>query len=136
MIRVSAAIVTYNNKILLFLRDNKPNILDPNCWSLIGGHVEDNESFDDGLIRELQEEISITPTSFKFLFNFKGSINEEVNVYHIKLSDKEAQEIKLGDEGQKVEFKTLDEMEKLGLTQNLDELFKSYRNYFEEVIIT
>lgn len=68
------------------------------------------------------------------MFNFKGAINEDVNVYHIKLSGEEAQKIKLVDEGQKVEFNTFEEIEKLSLTKNLDMFFKDYRNYFEESV--
>lgn len=134
MIRVSAAIVTFQGKILLFLRDNNPKIVDPNCWSLIGGLVEDNETYEQGLIREVKEEISITPTNFKLLSKIEGTREEHAYIYHIQLTDDQAQKIKLGDEGQKIEFKTLDETEKLPLTQNLDMLFKGYRKYFKEVV--
>src|SRR5436309_1462601 len=36
----------------------------PNRWSFPGGHVEAGESLDDALIRELREEIGVTPLSF------------------------------------------------------------------------
>ncbi len=36
----------------------------PSCWDTIGGHVEPGEATDQALIRELQEEIGITPTTF------------------------------------------------------------------------
>lgn len=36
----------------------------PSCWDTIGGHVEPGETADQALIRELQEEIGITPTTF------------------------------------------------------------------------
>jgi 8-oxo-dGTP diphosphatase len=38
-----AAIIFENddNKLLLFLRDNKQSIPFPNTWDLIGGHMED-----------------------------------------------------------------------------------------------
>lgn len=36
----------------------------PSCWDTIGGHIEPGEAADAALIRELQEEIGITPTGF------------------------------------------------------------------------
>jgi len=36
----------------------------PRLWSFPGGHVEENETLSDALVRELREEISITPTAF------------------------------------------------------------------------
>jgi mutator protein MutT len=36
----------------------------PSCWDTIGGHVEAGESPAEALVRELQEEIGITPTVF------------------------------------------------------------------------
>ena len=37
----------------------------PSCWDTIGGHLEPGESADQALIRELQEEIGVTPTAFQ-----------------------------------------------------------------------
>ena len=44
-------------QVLLFLRDDKKDIPYPNCWDLLGGKVEHNESPDACIIRELEEEI-------------------------------------------------------------------------------
>lgn len=134
MLRVAAAIVTFDGKILFFLRDNNPDIPDPNCWSLIGGHVEENETYDQGLKRELKEEIGIDISEYKFLFEFKGFQDENVKIYHVPLTQTQAKEIRLGDEGQKVEFMTIDQIDKLPLTQNLRKLFQNYRRYFEEAV--
>lgn len=37
----------------------------PSCWDTIGGHVETGESPDAALVRELQEELGVTPTVFE-----------------------------------------------------------------------
>ena len=35
----------------------------PNCWDFIGGKIEDGETAEKALTRELGEEIAITPTN-------------------------------------------------------------------------
>lgn len=53
-----AAIILENDKreILLSLRDNKPGIPFPNYWDLIGGHVEEGETPEEALVREVKTE--------------------------------------------------------------------------------
>ena len=65
MITISTAIlVNPNREILVNLRDNDPEIIFPNQWSLIGGHVEPGEKPEDGLIREVKEEIGFVLTKY------------------------------------------------------------------------
>src|SRR5262249_35918442 len=39
----------------------------PELWSFPGGQLEPNENLTDGVLREIREEIGISPTSFSFL---------------------------------------------------------------------
>src|SRR5512133_198794 len=39
----------------------------PGVWDVFGGHVEPGEQHDQTLIRELQEELGITPTEWRYL---------------------------------------------------------------------
>jgi 8-oxo-dGTP diphosphatase len=73
MKRKGASIIFVNNKneILLLLRDNIPNIPYPNMWDLPGGHVEDNESPEESIIREMGEELDISLGEFDLF-----SVNE------------------------------------------------------------
>jgi 8-oxo-dGTP pyrophosphatase MutT (NUDIX family) len=57
--------VTYA-KVLLGLRAPSKKVW-PEHWDTIGGHVEDRESLDDALIREVQEETGVTPTEFRLI---------------------------------------------------------------------
>jgi 8-oxo-dGTP diphosphatase len=63
-----AAIILENDKgeILLYLRDNKPDIPFPNHWDLIGGHVEEGETPEEALLREVKEELGIDLTDYTF----------------------------------------------------------------------
>lgn len=63
-----AAIILENDKgeILLYLRDNKPDIPFPNHWDLIGGHVEEGETPEEALVREVKEELDIDLTDYTF----------------------------------------------------------------------
>lgn len=47
--------------ILLQLRDDRPDVAAPNCWSTIGGHVEPGETPEQAAIREMEEEIGRRP---------------------------------------------------------------------------
>lgn len=98
----SGALVVYKGKILLIRRDNKPTIPNPNMWSIPGGQVEKGESFDEALVREIKEEIGITPKNYQLLGFFE---TEKQNaIYLLELTNEEIQEIKLGDEGQELKW--------------------------------
>ena len=56
----SIIFVNSSNEILLFLRDNRPDIPYPNRWDLLGGAVEPGETASEGIIREIKEEIDYT----------------------------------------------------------------------------
>ncbi|MGA2408484.1 MAG: NUDIX domain-containing protein [Bacteroidales bacterium] len=63
-----AAIILENDKgeFLLALRDNKPGIPFPNHWDLIGGHVEEGETPEEALVREVKEELDIELKEYAF----------------------------------------------------------------------
>jgi 8-oxo-dGTP diphosphatase len=59
----------------------------PDRWSFPGGHVETGEALDDALMRELQEEIGLTPLVFRKIGGITEpdpSINSDV-LYHSTL---------------------------------------------------
>ncbi len=63
-----AAIILENDagEFLLYLRDNKPGIPFPGYWDLIGGHVEEGETPEEALVREVKEELDIELKEYTF----------------------------------------------------------------------
>lgn len=127
----SFGITTYNNKFLLLLRDNNPAISDPNCWSLVGGNSEGDETPEETLLREFEEETSVKPTNYSFLMQEPMS---EIYIYFVQLSDEEASQIKLGNEGQELKFFTLEEIENIKLTKKVEMGFKENKKLLSELL--
>ena len=78
-----AAIILENDfgKFLLALRDNNPMISFPNCWDLIGGHIEEGETPEQALIREYKEELGLTLKEHKFFKKYvclNGDVYENI----------------------------------------------------------
>jgi len=78
-----AAIILENarGEFLLALRDNKPGIPFPNHWDLIGGHVEEGETPEEALVREIKEELDIEIKDYKFYKKYEcltGDVYENI----------------------------------------------------------
>jgi 8-oxo-dGTP pyrophosphatase MutT (NUDIX family) len=73
-------------RVLLGLRSQE-KVFYPGAWDVIGGHVEPQESIPAALVRELTEEIQVTPIDFvqlATLSEIQPAINGEAT-YHIFL---------------------------------------------------
>ena len=84
-----AMIESREGKFVFQLRDNSPNIPNPNKWSLFGGGIKVSESPEEALIRELREELSvhITKNDIKEKFKIPG-LNNTFYIYRIRLDNK------------------------------------------------
>jgi 8-oxo-dGTP diphosphatase len=63
---VVAALIVQSQRILLGQRSSTRTFY-PGVWDVFGGHMEAGEQQHQTLVRELQEELSITPTQWKYL---------------------------------------------------------------------
>lgn len=72
----SILIVNDQKKVLLLLRDDKLSIPYPNRWDVLGGHVEEGETPEQCIVREIKEEIELEiskPELFK-IYNMENRI--------------------------------------------------------------
>lgn len=99
MIHVAAGIVLRDGKVFLAKREKHQDQGD--VWEFPGGKCESGESPEQALVRELQEEIAITPKSvvlFDTVTHDYGKKKVCLYFYLVESFDGEA----VGHEGQKV----------------------------------
>jgi 8-oxo-dGTP diphosphatase len=93
-----------DNRLIIYLRDDKPEIPFPNHWDLIGGHVEAGETPEQALVRETREEIGFELLGWRFFRRyecFSGDVYPNVKfIYHAAI-DRYAAELPLF-EGQRL----------------------------------
>lgn len=70
----------HNKEVLLFLRDDIPEIPYPNMWDLPGGHVESDETPEECIVREMNEEINYHLENFS-LFKIYDFDDREEHVF-------------------------------------------------------
>lgn len=94
-----------NGKLLIYLRDDKPGISFPNHWDLFGGIIEEGETPEQTLVREVKEEIGIELKNFHFYKTF-DCLEKDINpnrkyIYYAQINYL-PEELKLLDVGQKI----------------------------------
>jgi 8-oxo-dGTP diphosphatase len=65
MMRVSLTVIFNNDNKILLLKRSENTDWCPNCWALVGGKIEKNESPEEGLVREVKEETDINLEKYK-----------------------------------------------------------------------
>ena len=89
----------------------------PDLWDAVGGHVEPGESLAEALVREVREEVGVTPTSFHLLDSIQEKRPELYgpSLHHIFVvtSWTGGQPKKLGDEHSEIRWFTEDEVRSL-----------------------
>lgn len=122
------AIVVYRDRILLVLRDNIPTIPYPNMWNAPGGGIEDGESPADALMRELQEEICLTPSCIIDTGTTTYRDQSIVHRFLVPVTDEEFPHIQLGNEGQKIGWFTYDELIALNMSPHSFAYYTTHEN--------
>lgn len=120
----ASAILMYEGRILFILRDDKPTIPSQNTWNAPGGGIEEEETADEAVRRELQEEVSVSPEHLQEAGVTTYDDGSVVYRFFGVLSKEEYEKVKLGDEGQCLDWFTYEEALLLDLSPH-------FRPYFE-----
>ena len=129
MIGAGILLLNRNNEVLLLLRDDTVDIPFPNMWDIPGGKVEDGESPEQALRREMTEEMFIKNLGEINLFKILTSENITDNIFWKRLN-LNLEEIDLK-EGQRIEYFNLERIRKTKLAFDYNEVLESF--YFEIV---
>ena len=81
VVTVGGLLVSRTGKVLLGRRAPWKKIA-PDLWDAIGGHVEPGESLSIALVRELREEVGVTPTEFRLLDSIQEKRPELYGALH------------------------------------------------------
>jgi len=125
-----AAIILENDKgeILLYLRDNKPGISFPNHWDLFGGYVEEGESIEQALLREVKEELNYELKEYSFFKEYAGGEEETIkNRKYVFLGriNLPIEQIKLN-EGERLQYFAKTEIENVKFANILKAIVMDY----------
>jgi len=141
-IKSSSGLLIFKGKLLLLLRDNNPNVFSPNCWHLIGGVSFKGEEPEKTLIREAKEEIDIDididikRCNFLSIVHIKTREKEclDKHLYYYEFTPKEVKQIKLGNEGQKLNFFGLKDLEKISLSKVTIHCLKQNKDIIKKIM--
>ncbi|HLO84512.1 MAG TPA: NUDIX domain-containing protein [Nostocaceae cyanobacterium] len=119
-------IINSQQQVLLVLRDNKSSIPFPNTWALLGGGIEENESPEAAIRRELIEEIELDLEEVNF---FKSYFWEECDehIFWTRL-DLDISQIKLH-EGQRLAYFNRKELKELEFASHYDQILDDFFNF-------
>lgn len=108
-----------DSKILMQLRDENCKRF-PLMWCLPGGASDENENYDDTLLREVEEEygIKLVPEQCKFLFDYEKTDDmSRVYVCHILKAQNPILQ-----EGKEMKWMNIEEIENLKLGFDQDKI--------------
>ena len=112
------AVIYSKDKILLQLRDQKPNIFYPGVWGLFGGGMDDGEKPIDALKRELLEEIGFEINSAKLLFSWNHDKYNSILHFFLVPLTVELEKLCLN-EGQGMDLFSIEQIKRLPITPSL-----------------
>ena len=105
----AALLVTPDGRYLLQHRDDLPGIFFPGWWGLFGGAIDPGETPDQALLRELDEELGLTPGAIRPFcvlgldFSFSPHGQADRHIFEVPIEIRDVENMNLG-EGQGMEL--------------------------------
>ena len=119
MKRSGTSIILFNssNQVLLLLRDDRPDIPYPNMWDLPGGHIEEGETPEACIAREMLEEIEtdVSMSRRHAVYDFPDRVE---HIFFMEM-DADVESIPLH-EGQRLQWFSAEELPELQLAYGFD----------------
>lgn len=111
-------------KVLLQLRDDRPDIPYPNCWGTFGGQVEIHETPEEAVKREIREELEYEVPHPEYFGNFPF---DGYDIYMYRVIDPDVALEKIGvKEGQRGQFFTLEQVRDVPCAFNCRDIVTAY----------
>jgi 8-oxo-dGTP diphosphatase len=125
MKRKGASIIFVNDReeVLLFLRDDKPEIPYPNMWDVPGGHVNPNETPEACIVREMKEEMDLDLVDYHL--SSVMEFDDRVEYTFWKKANLKISEINLM-EGQYLKWFSLEEVRNTKLAYGFNEILEDF----------
>jgi len=115
-------------KVLLQLRDDNPDILYPGCWGTFGGQIEGEETPEEGIKREIWEELEYDLSDPEYFGNFPFD-GYDIHMYRIIDGSLTLDDITVR-EGQRGKFFSLEEIQGVDCAANCREIVTAYFKMF------
>lgn len=115
-------------ELLIYKRDNNPDIPYPGHWDLIGGHLEEGETPEQALVREVMEEIGIELAEYTFFKKydvFVGDVWQNIKYIYTAKIDIPLQDLTLY-EGEKLMYVSRAEIYNINFANILKDIVLDY----------
>ncbi|MFH1589506.1 MAG: NUDIX domain-containing protein [archaeon] len=117
----------YNKEKKVLLQDRRDISKRGEEWGFFGGHIEEGETPEQAIIREIKEELSFDLKEFKFINHFKNPVKEfdtllDTHIFIAPLRDnlKKFKQI----EGQGMKMFSFEETKKLKMVSGDDKIIR------------